>query len=127
MGLFDRSTDSLRGWFRRVPEPLRERVRLAMQPLRPAARRLVGTADRQHPPGTVNFGSLRRTAPFSRKWGYDRGTPIDRVYIEEFLARHADDVRGACLEVMNARYTDRFGGARVTRSDVLDINPANTR
>jgi hypothetical protein len=125
MGLFDRSTDSLRGWFRRVPAPLRERVRLAMQPLRPAARRLVGTADRQHPPGTVKFGSLRRTAPFSRKWGYERGTPIDRVYIEEFLARHADDVRGACLEVMNARYTDRFGGARVTRSDVLDINPAN--
>jgi SAM-dependent methyltransferase len=74
----------------------------------------------------VKWGSLRRTAPFSRDWGYDRGTPIDRAYIETFLAAHADDVRGACLEVMNADYTDRFGGARVTRQDVLDINPANT-
>jgi len=48
------------------------------------------------------------------------------VYIEEFLARHATDVRGACLEILNADYTNRFGGARVTSSDVLDINPANT-
>ena len=65
-------------------------------------------------------------APFSRNWGYDRGTPIDRVYIEKFLASHADDVRGTCLEVMNADYTERFGGARVSRQDVLDIDPANT-
>jgi SAM-dependent methyltransferase len=64
--------------------------------------------------------------PFSRSWGYDRGTPIDRVYIEEFLAGHAGDVRGACLEVLNADYTRRFGGARVSSIDVLDINPANT-
>src|SRR4029453_6760318 len=39
---------------------------------------------------------------------------------------HADDVRGACLEVLNSNYTDRFGATRVNRRDVLDINPANT-
>ena len=27
---------------------------------------------------------------------------------------------------LNADYTNRFGGARVTSSDVLDIDPANT-
>ena len=64
--------------------------------------------------------------PFSRAWGYDRGTPIDRVYIEDFLRLHAEDVRGACLEVLNADYTVRFGGSRVSRRDVLDINPTNT-
>jgi SAM-dependent methyltransferase len=48
------------------------------------------------------------------------------VYIEQFLAAHAPDVRGACLEVLNADYTHRFGGAVVTSSDVLDIDPANT-
>ena len=63
--------------------------------------------------------------PFSRKWGFDRGTPIDRVYIERFLESHANDVSGSCLEVLNAAYTDRFGGARVSRADVLDIDPAN--
>jgi SAM-dependent methyltransferase len=86
----------------------------------------VPAAERDRPPGTVKWGSLRRTRPFSRFWGYDRGTPIDRVYIEQFLERHAADVRGTCLEVLNAEYTDRFGGARVNRRDVLDIDPANT-
>jgi SAM-dependent methyltransferase len=75
----------------------------------------------------VRWGSLRRTVPFSRAWGYDRGTPIDRVYIEAFLAEHAADVAGACLEVLNADYTDRFGGTRVSRRDVLDIDPSNTQ
>ena len=91
----------------------------------PVRRVLVGT-DAACPPGTVGWGSLRRTTPLSRAWGYDRGTPIDRVYIEQFLSVHANDVRGACLEVLNPDYTHRFGGRRVTVSDVLDINPANT-
>lgn len=92
----------------------------------PSVRRLLGAVDPDCPPGTVSWGSFRRTTPFTRSWGYDRGTPIDRVYIEEFLSGHAEDVRGACLEILNADYTRRFGGARVTISDVLDINPANT-
>jgi len=87
---------------------------------------MLGVADPTYPPGTVRWGSLRRTTPFTRSWGYERGTPIDRVYIEDFLERHAEDVRGRCLEVLNADYTDRFGAARVTSTDVLDINPANT-
>jgi SAM-dependent methyltransferase len=74
----------------------------------------------------VRWGSLRRTTPFSRSWGYERGTPIDRVYIEDFLTTHAGDVRGACLEILNADYTNRFGAARVTSVDILDIDPANT-
>ena len=77
--------------------------------------------------GKVRWGGLRRTVPFSRYWGYDRGTPIDRIYIERFLAEHAAEMqRGACLEVLNGDYIDRFGGSRVSRRDVLDIDPANT-
>jgi SAM-dependent methyltransferase len=91
-----------------------------------AVGRLLGVADAEYPPGTVRWGSLRRTTPLSRSWGYDRGTPIDRAYIEQFLAGHSEDVRGSCLEILNADYTHRFGGTRVTSSDVLDINPANT-
>lgn len=77
------------------------------------------------PPGRVRWGDLRRVEPLSRSFGYDRGTPIDRYYIERFLAAHAADVRGRVLEVKDAGYTRRFGGARVTRSDVLDIDPGN--
>ena len=68
---------------------------------------------------------LYRTRPLSVNWGHERGTPIDRVYIEEFLARHRDDVHGRVLEVRDHRYTDRFG-SRVARRDVLDVDPANT-
>src|SRR5262249_39627422 len=51
------------------------------------------------PPGWVRFGSLRRAAPISRSFGNDRGLPVDRFYIERFLATHAECIRGRVLEV----------------------------
>ncbi|MGH7895327.1 MAG: glycosyltransferase, partial [Candidatus Binatia bacterium] len=71
------------------------------------------------PVGLVRFGSLRRLTPISREYGFDRGVPIDRYYIETFLARHAADVRGRALEIKDDTYTRRFGGDRVTARDVL--------
>ena len=100
-------------------------IRRGVQRMPYAVRSVAGSGDPPYPPGTVRWGSLRRTTPLSRAWGYDRGTPIDRIYIEQFLSAHANDVRGACLEILNADYTHRFGGAVVTGSDVLDINPSN--
>ena len=76
-------------------------------------------------PDGVDLADLRRTTPLSRDWGYERGTPIDRHYIEKFLEAHAADIRGAVLEVQEADYTKRFGGGRVTKSDVVDLNPFN--
>lgn len=72
----------------------------------------------------VRFGSLRRTTPISRHFGYDRGNPVDRSYIEDFLSRHASDVRGRVLEVGDNSYTTRFGGTRVTLSEILHVDPA---
>lgn len=51
--------------------------------------------------------------------------PIDRVYIEEFLAAHASDVRGRVLEVSERTYTERYGGRSVKQSDVLHAVPGN--
>ncbi len=70
------------------------------------------------------LGTLRRTTPLSDYWGYDRGTPIDRYYIERFLDECRGDIRGRVLEVKNSDYTQRFGTG-VMHSDVLDIDPAN--
>lgn len=67
---------------------------------------------------------LRSLAPLSREFGYDRGLPIDRYYIENFLAAHAHLMAGRVLEVGDDSYTRRFGGERVTRSDVLNIDPS---
>ena len=76
------------------------------------------------PPGSVRFGDLRRLRPLSERFGFDRGTPIDRYYIEDFLSRHAGDIKGRVLEVGDASYTRRFGVA-VTRSDVIDPDESN--
>jgi hypothetical protein len=69
---------------------------------------------------------LRRTTPVSEEWGLDRGTPIDRYYIDRFLSGHRGDIRGRVLEIRDSRYTDRFGH-HVDRSDVLDIDAMNPR
>jgi len=71
--------------------------------------------------GGVDFGSFGSTAPISREFGYDRGRPIDRYYIEGWLERHACDIRGRALEVGDATYCRRFGGEHVTRQEVLHV------
>lgn len=65
--------------------------------------------------------------PVSDHYGFDRGTPVDRVYIERFLEHHAGDVRGRVLEVKDSVYTTRFGGDQVTAAEVLDLNAGNTK
>jgi SAM-dependent methyltransferase len=79
------------------------------------------------PVGAVRFGSLRRLTPISAEFGYDRGLPVDRYYVEGFLRRHAADVRGRVLEVGDSSYTRRFGGGRVAHSDVLHVNGDNSQ
>lgn len=65
--------------------------------------------------------------PLSHKFGFDRGTPIDRYWIELFLSQNSSSVRGRVLEITDAKYTHKFGGNKVTRGDVLDINPKNKK
>jgi SAM-dependent methyltransferase len=66
----------------------------------------------------------RQTRPVSDRWGLDRGTPVDRWYIERFLAQERASIRGRVLEVRDTRYTRAFG-ASVERSDVVDIDASN--
>jgi hypothetical protein len=75
----------------------------------------------------VRWGSFRRTAPISDNFGWERGQPVDRFYIERFLERFAQDVQGDVLEVMEPLYTDRFGGDRVRRRHIVDIDEGNPR
>jgi len=75
--------------------------------------------------GPTDFGSLRRTEPISGRFGFDRGHPVDRFYIERFLAGNADRVRGEVLEFGDDAYTRRHGGSDVTGCDVVDIDPRN--
>ena len=108
------------GWAR----PRAGRLARALVPVRVRAV-VAGRARGRHaappPVGHVRFGHLRRLEPISREFGFDRGLPVDRHYIESFLARHAGDVRGRVLEVGDDAYTRRFGGGRVTTRDVFHV------
>lgn len=72
---------------------------------------------------TVRYRCCGRLSPFSRRFGYDRGVPIDRYYIESFLNNEAPAIRGHVLEIGGDEYTRRFGRDRITRSDVLHVEP----
>lgn len=106
---------------------LRDRaIDLAKKTLPPGARRFVVSAQRrlhlQWPPaGLVRFGSFRRLTPISPVFALDRGLPIERYYIENFLARNAGDIRGRALEMGDDTYLRRFGGARVEVADILSV------
>lgn len=81
----------------------------------------------QHRPplGMTRWGELRRLQPISSCWGLDRGQPIDRYYIENFMARYSPDIRGRVLAIGDHFYTRKYGGDRVTQSDVLHVEAGN--
>lgn len=87
----------------------------------------VGTPAGGDPPmGAVRFGSFRRTTPIAGSFGYGRGgTRIGRHYVNQFIAAHAQDIRGRVLEIGDNHVTRAFGGERVTQSDVLHAEPGN--
>ncbi len=95
--------------------------RLAQRVLPVSTRRRIVRYTRWPPVGLVRFGHLRRLKPVSPDWGSERGKPIDRYYIERFLAAHSADVQGQVLEIGDDRYTRRFGGERVVQSQVLHV------
>jgi SAM-dependent methyltransferase len=66
-------------------------------------------------------------APLSRRFGLDRGRPVDRVYIERFLEANAGDLRGRGVEIYEPTYLERFGAGALERIDVLDADPHATR
>ena len=80
---------------------------------------------RTRPVGHVRMGDLRNVEPINRHWGWERGGPVDRYYIERFLALHTADIHGHVLEVADNLYTQRFGARNVATSDVLDVSADN--
>lgn len=75
--------------------------------------------------GAVKDNSFWRLTPISRIFGLNRGLPIDRYYIEQFLSAHSSDIQGRVLEMGDNFYTQKFGGDRVIRSDVLNVVKGN--
>ena len=74
--------------------------------------------------GNVDLGDLARISPISRNFGFDRGTPIDRYYIDDFLARNASDITGRVLEIGDASYSTEYG-KQISQQDVLHVAEGN--
>lgn len=72
----------------------------------------------------VNFADLGSTKPISSVFGLDRGTSIDRYYIEKFLEANSRFIKDRVIEVGESLYSKRFGaGAEVF--DVLHYKEGN--
>jgi SAM-dependent methyltransferase len=78
-------------------------------------------------------GTPRRLLPVSRNFGFDRGKPIDRYYIEDFVHRFSGvsenvpgAIHGRVLEVGGDTYAQQFG-LGVEHIDILDAWPENPR
>lgn len=90
----------------------------------PAQWRLTAKLERFASPPVhgVDFGTFRRLKPISNLYGWDRGTPVDRYYIEKFLDKHRGSIHGHVLEISEDTYTKKFGDDRVTKIDILHYN-----
>jgi glycosyltransferase involved in cell wall biosynthesis len=77
--------------------------------------------------GKIKMGDFNRVTPFSYDFGYDRGGPVDRFYIENFLSSESGRVKGRVLEIGDNEYTLRYGGNRITQSDILHIDDKNPK
>ncbi len=78
-------------------------------------------------PVSVELGKLDRIEPVSNMFGFDRGRPIDRYYIENFLMQNKYDIQGRVLEIGDNTYTKKFGGNKVKQSDILHAVEGNSK
>jgi hypothetical protein len=72
----------------------------------------------------ADWQNLRSVKPVSEQFGLDRGTPIDRYYIEKFLQSNAAHIKGDVLEIAENTYSKKFG-TQVTAFEILHYNNDN--
>ncbi len=72
----------------------------------------------------ARWHDLRHTEPVSQIFGLDRGTPIDRYYIEKFLFENRSYIKGHVLEIAESVYSRKFG-TNVQSFEVLHYNNEN--
>lgn len=72
----------------------------------------------------VNFNDHLRTEPISRKFGFDRGCPIDRYYINSFLKQNQNVITGSVLEIAECTYSKQFGHD-ISSYEILHYDDSN--
>src|SRR5690242_7014070 len=67
----------------------------------------------------VVFQDMLRVIPACRNFGWERGTPVDRYYIEKFFHENRQVIQGNLLEVGDASYSRKYAGAGESDFNVL--------
>lgn len=99
-----------------------ERGDLSKQAFVDLARELFVRGLLSRPVGQIELGDLRRRAPFDPMFGFTRGTPIDRYYLDRFIERIRPEVRGAVLEIGGSRANrERYRFDAATEYRAMDI------
>lgn len=111
---------------RTVPSNLTRLKGLLKKAIPPSKRRAIKLRGQRllawPPVGSLSFGSFDRVSPISKDWGFDRGLPVDRFYIEQFLKANSAAIAGRVVEIGDAGYTRKFGRRDlIQRSDVLHV------
>lgn len=75
--------------------------------------------------GTARASMAEGVQPLSYAWGTDRGLPVHRYYLEQFLNSHRADVKGDCLEFQDPLYSPRLGGENIDKLDILHIDDSS--
>jgi len=83
-------------------------------------RRIISSFFRQ----PVAFDTKLSTKPISSKFGMDRGVPIDRYYIEDFLNKYRSLITGNVLEIAESTYSKKFG-EKVDKYEILHYDNSN--
>jgi hypothetical protein len=108
------------------PPAIRVSARQMRGTIRAQANRFVTAKGRRRLRRPAIWGTIRRHGGFDPPYGQRRGTPVDRYYIEHFLAQHHDTITGDVLEVGNRDYVDRLGHD-LSSVTVIDIDPSNPK
>lgn len=69
----------------------------------------------------INAIAQMGTNPVSRKFGMERGSAVDRYYIESFLEKNKKMIYGDCLEIAENTYTLKYGEDRIKSTSILHL------
>lgn len=50
------------------------------------------------------------------------GQPIHRYYLEQFIDRHRNDIKGHCLEFQDSFYSSRYGDGCISKLDIINLD-----
>ncbi len=74
----------------------------------------------------ISLKNILKAEPVSNQFGFDRGTPIDRFYIEKFLKDNSSCIKVDVLEIAENTYTLKFATSKVN-SQILHFDNSNPK